>query len=85
MIETLNSLGITNGMITSAGITIVISLIAVIGGKRIETVPNSKLQGALELAVEKLYNFFVGIMGEKACKKYIPFVETKFIYIHMRK
>lgn len=33
MIETLNSLGITNGMITSAGITIVISLIAVIGRK----------------------------------------------------
>ena len=81
MIETLNSLGITNGMITSAGITIVISLIAVIGGKRIETVPNSKLQGALELAVEKLYNFFVGIMGEKACKKYFPFVATLFIYI----
>ena len=55
MIETLNSLGITNGMITSAGITIVISLIAVIGGKRIETVPNSKLQGALELAVDTMH------------------------------
>lgn len=68
MIETLNSLGITNGMITSAGITIVISLIAVIGGKRIETVPNSKLQGALELAVEKLYNFFVGLWVKRRVK-----------------
>ena len=81
MIETLNSLGITSGMITSAGITIVISVIAVIGSKRIETVPASKLSNALELGVEKLYNFFVGIMGEKACRKYFPLVATLFIYV----
>ncbi len=58
MIETLNSLGITSGMITSAGITIVLCIIAVIGGKRIETVPSSKLQGALELGVEN-YTIFL--------------------------
>lgn len=80
MIETLNSIGITNGMITSTVITVVLLGISIVAGRRIQTVP-SGLQNCIELAIEKLFGFFEGIMGDKACKKYFPLVATLFIYI----
>ena len=81
MIEALQKIGFTNAMITSAGITLVLCIIAIIGSRRIETIPNSKIQNALEAGIEKLYHFFEDIMGEYACKRYFPLVATLFIYI----
>lgn len=80
MVETLNSWGISNGMITSAVITILICVISVIAGKRLQTVP-SGLQNFVEWAVESLYRFFEDIMGSHACRRYFPLVATLFIYI----
>lgn len=80
MIETLNSIGISNGMITSAGITVVLCILMYVAGRRLETVP-SGIQNAVEWAVESLYNFYEGIMGKEACKKYFPLVASLFIYI----
>lgn len=80
MMETLNSIGISSGMITSVAITVVLSVIAIIAGRRLETVP-SGLQNVVEWAVESMHNFFEDIMGEKACKRYFPLVATLFIYI----
>ena len=80
MIETLNSFGISNGMITSTVITVILCVLAVIAGRRLQTVP-SGFQNFAEWAVESLYDFFSDIMGGKACRKYFPLVATLFIYI----
>jgi len=84
MIKFLYSIGMTDAMITSSVITIVLSAVAIAGGRALKKngdVKSSggKLQTALEIAVEKLYNFFEGIMGEYACRKYFPLVATIFI------
>lgn len=81
MINFLYSIGMTDAMITSLVITVVLSVIAIVGGRNLKSVPEGRLATALEIAVEKLYNFFVGIMGEYACKKYFPLVATLFIYV----
>ncbi len=57
MIEKLHSIGISNAMITSTVIMLILCAVAVIGGRRIESVPSSKLQNALEAGIEKLYRF----------------------------
>lgn len=80
MIESLNSIGITNGMITSSVITIGLCVISIIAGRRLQTVPTG-LQNFVEWAVGSLYNFFEGIMGSRACKQYFPLIGTLFIYI----
>lgn len=81
MIETLNSMGITNPMITSTVITLILCIIAIIGGRHLEMIPSSKLQLLLEVGVEKLRDFFQDVMGEYAGRKYLPIVATLFIYI----
>lgn len=80
MIEALNSIGISNGMITSAGITVLLCGISIYASKRLQTVP-SGLQNFMEWAIGSLHNFFEGIMGSKACKRYFPLIATLFIYI----
>lgn len=81
MIETLNSMGITNPMITSTVITLILCAVAIIGGRKLEMVPSSKLQILLEIGIEKLRDFFQDVMGEYAGRKYLPIVATLFIYI----
>lgn len=80
MIEMLHSIGMTSTMITSAGITIVLSVVAILAGRRMEMIP-SGLQNVMEIAVEKLSGFFQDVMGEYAGKKYFPIVATLFIYV----
>ncbi|QIB70598.1 F0F1 ATP synthase subunit A [Aminipila butyrica] len=80
MIEMLNSMGVTNAMITSTVITLIICLLAILAGRHMEMIP-SGLQNAMEVAVEKLGDFFADLMGEYAGRKYLPFVGTLFIYV----
>lgn len=80
MIEALNSIGITSGMITSLGITILLCGISIYAGRRLQTIPTG-LQNFIEWTVGSLNIFFTDIMGEKACKKYFPLIATLFIYI----
>lgn len=80
MFDTLNEMGISNGMITSAGITILLCAMAIIAGRNLRIVP-SGLQNAVEWAIGSLYNFYEGIMGKEACKRYFPLVASLFIYI----
>lgn len=80
MIEALHSIGLTDGMITSLAITIILCVLSIIAGRRLQTVP-SGFQNFAEWAVGSLYNFFQGIMGERACKQYFPLIATLFIYI----
>lgn len=80
MIEALNSMGISNGMITSTVITIILCVLSIIAGRRLQMVP-AGLQNVAEWAIGSLYHFFEDIMGSKACKSYFPLVGTLFIYI----
>lgn len=80
MFETLHEFGISNGMITSTVITIILCVLAVIAGKNMKLVP-SGLQNVVEWAVGSLYNFFEDIMGKEGCRKYFPLVASLFIYI----
>lgn len=81
MIQALNEMGISNGMITSAGITIILCGISIFVGRRLQTVPNGYLQNFIEWSIESLYNFFEGIVGPRGCKRYFPLMATLFIYI----
>ena len=80
MISALHSIGMTDGMITSSIITIVLSILAIVAGRHLRIVP-SGLQNAVEMAVEGLLNFFSDIMGRKLARQYLPLVGTLFIYI----
>lgn len=80
MIEAMNSIGLTDGMITSLAITIILCGLSIFAGRRLQTVP-SGFQNFAEWAVGSLYNFFEGIMGAKACRQYFPLIATLFIYI----
>lgn len=80
MISQLNAMGITSAMITSMGITILLGVLAFLATRKMEMVP-SGLQNVAEWAVEGILNFFSGVMGERLCKKYLPFIATFFIYI----
>ena len=84
MIETLNSFGISNGMITSTVITVILCVLAVVAGRRLQTVP-SGFQNFAEWAVESLYNFFSDIMGGKACRKYFPLVAMNKVLVFKQK
>lgn len=80
MFDALNEMGITNGMITSAGITVLLCVVAIIAGRNMQMVP-SGLQNAVELGIEKLYGFFEDIIGADKCRSYFPLVASLFIYI----
>ena len=80
MIEKLNAIGISDAMITSTVITVIICILVIIAGRRIEMIP-SGFQNMIELGIEKLHGFFEGIMGKYACDKYFPLIATLFIYI----
>lgn len=68
-------------MITSLGITLILSVLAIAASRRLEMIPSTKLQLTMELVVEGLRDFFSDVMGEYAGRKYLPIVSTLFIYI----
>ena len=80
MITHLNEIGITNQMITSLFITILLGILAFLATRNMKMIP-SGLQNFAEWAVETMQNFFAGVMGERLIKKYLPFIATFFIYI----
>ncbi len=80
MINLMHSIGMTDGMITSTFITIILLVLSFIAGRHLHTVPG-KLQNVAELVVEKLYGFFSDLMGDRLVKKYMWLVGTLFIYI----
>ena len=80
MITHLNEIGITNQMITSLFITILLGVLAFLATRNMKLIP-SGLQNFAEWAVETMQNFFAGVMGERLIRKYLPFIATFFIYI----
>ncbi|MDD6191317.1 MAG: F0F1 ATP synthase subunit A [Firmicutes bacterium] len=80
MIDKLYSIGMTDAMITSSVLTILIIIISVIVSRNLKEMPEG-VQNMIEMGIEKLHNFFNNLMGEHLCKRYFPLVATLFIYI----
>ncbi len=80
MIHYMQEIGMSNGMITSLFITIALIVLALVAGRNLQLVP-SGLQNVVEMAIEKLFNFFEDLMGSKLARMYFPLVGTLFIYI----
>lgn len=62
-------------------VIILICTLAYLASRKSSLIP-SGLQNFMEMVVEGLYNFFVGILGPEG-RKYVPFLGTLFIYILM--
>jgi len=61
-------------------VVIVLTTIAIVGGRGRALRPKNRLYLFLEMVVDGVYNFFSQVLG-KDTRKYIPFVGTLFIYI----
>ncbi len=58
----------------------VICLVAFLATRRATLIPG-RLQNVVELLVSTLYDFIVGILGEKYGPRFVPFLGTLFLYI----
>ena len=81
MISKLYALGMTDAMITSSIITILICAAAILISRKISVDDPKGIQNMVEMGLEKLHGFFQDLMGEEMCRKYFPLVGTLFIYI----
>ena len=61
-------------------IAAIVSFVAGAAAAKRQMVPG-RFQAAVELLFTKLYDFIVGILGEKHGPRYVPFLGTLFIYI----
>lgn len=61
-------------------ISAVVVLVAIILTRGMKLVPG-KLQNVAEMAVEKIVDFYAGVMGEKRAREYFPMLATFFIFI----
>jgi F-type H+-transporting ATPase subunit a len=61
-------------------IALLLCLVAWLASRRASLVPG-KLQNAVEMLVESLYGFIVGILGPHHGPRYVPFLGSLFLYI----
>ncbi len=81
--ETLQSGGpinITNTMMTSWIVVIIIIAVVYLGTRRRDLVPRG-FQNMFEAALEAFYNLIVGVAGEKNGRRFFPVVATIFFFI----
>lgn len=81
MISKLHAIGMSDAMITSSVITILICVTAIIIGRNLSVEEPKGVQNMVEMGLEKLHGFFQNLMGEEMCRKYFPLVGTLFIFI----
>ena len=58
----------------------ILCVLALLASRNPKMIPGP-LQNVAELAVEKLYDFVVGILGPKHGRRFFPFLATLFVYI----
>ncbi len=81
--ETLQSVGpidITNTMMTSWIVVIMIVAIVYVGTRRRDLVPRG-FQNMFEAALEAFYNLIVGVAGEVNGRRFFPVVATIFFFV----
>lgn len=71
---------ITSTLTTMWAIILILTILSILATRKLKDVPGP-LQNLAEMAVESLQNYFAGIMGAKAAKKYFPILATYFIFI----
>ena len=73
-------LEVTKTVVSMWAIIAVLAIVCFLATRNLKTVPG-KLQNLAEMAVEKLLDFFGGIMGEENARRYFPIMATYFIFI----
>lgn len=73
-------LEVTKTVVSMWVIVAVLAIVSFLATRNLKTVPG-KLQNLAEMAVEKLLDFFGGIMGEENARRYFPIMATYFIFI----
>lgn len=75
-------LEVSSVVTTMWGLMLVLSLAAYFSTRNLEKIPNSRLQGFMEFALESILGFLTSVMGkEKIAKRYFPLLASFFILI----
>ena len=73
-------LEVTKTVVSMWAIIAVLAIVSFLATRNLKAVPG-KLQNLAEMAVEKLLDFFGGIMGAENARRYFPIMATYFIFI----
>ena len=73
-------LEVTRPVVTMWVIIALLGVVSWLATRKLKDVPGP-LQNLAEMAVDKLYGYFVGCMGEKNTRRYFPVMGTFFIFI----
>lgn len=73
-------LGVTGEVTTMWVIMVLLVLFSILATRRLKEKPG-RLQNLAEMAVEKLHNYYAGILGQERTSKYFPLLATLFIFI----
>ncbi len=79
-IQTFGPVDITNTMLTSWIVVIIMITIVYLGTRRRDLVPRG-FQNMFEAALEAFYNFVVSVAGEKNGRRFFPVVATIFFFV----
>ena len=79
-IQTVGPVDITNTMLTSWIVVIIMIATVYLGTRRRDLVPRG-FQNMFEAALEAFYNFVVSVAGEKNGRRFFPVVATIFFFI----
>lgn len=79
-LTSLGPVGITNTMITSWVIVVLIAVFVFVATRKWELVP-SGIQNFFEAALEAFYNLVTGIAGDENGRRFFPVVATIFFFI----
>lgn len=76
----IGTFSITNSLITSWIVTLIIVVFAVYAHKGYKYIPG-KVQNIVEIILESIYNIAIDVAGEKKAPVFFPWVATFFIFI----
>ncbi len=77
---TIGPLEVTSAVTTMWAIIAVLTLLSWLATRNLKEVPGP-LQSAAEIAIEKLRDYYEGLLGKKNARKYFPVFATFFIFI----
>ncbi len=80
VLTTVGPLDITNTLFTSWVAMALLLLICIVAVRKVSMIP-SGFYNFFEALIEGIYNFIVGIVGEKNGRRFFPLIATFFIYI----
>ncbi len=73
-------LPVSKGVVVSWGIILFLVILSIILTRNLKVKNPGKRQAFVEFCIEKLYNIFYNILGERG-RKYVPFLITMILYL----